>query len=269
MTTMTQQQPSHKGGLRTSTSWKDIAAAAKPITPPSKTSSDTRQTRDTTTGRGPRNKRGRSSNARSSSTTSSSPTPSSSSSTPSSSVASSVGIVLPVSRPTKSTTEGTKGKLHSAWTLYYHSPSSSDWTMDSYTKVHTVHSVQSFCELFFWMDQQIHHLHTGMFFLMRDDIMPTWEDPHNRKGGCWSFKVPMHDVGPLWNQLSVRLVGERLSTTPLLLNGISLSPKRGFCIIKVWNHSSTENRASLLRVKDIPKLQNGGEALYTSFREKK
>jgi translation initiation factor 4E len=178
--------------------------------------------------------------------------------------------VLPVSRPTKRTlTEGTKGKLHSSWTLYYHSPASTDWTMDSYTKVHTVHSVQSFCELFFWMDQQIHHLHTGMFFLMRDDIMPTWEDPHNRKGGCWSFKVPMHDVGPLWNQLSVRLVGERLSTTPLLLNGISLSPKRGFCIIKVWNHSSTENRASLLRVKDIPKLQNGGEALYTSFREKK
>lgn len=176
------------------------------------------------------------------------------------------GIVLP---PSVTRTADTKGHLQTPWTLYYHNPESKDWTIRSYTKVHTVHTVTEFCQLCYWIDQNILHLHAGMFFLMRGTIMPTWEDPHNRTGGCWSFKVPMHEVGSLWNQLSARLVGERLSTTPMLLNGISLSPKRGFCIIKIWNHRSNENRSSLLRIQDMAKLQSGGEPLYTAFREKK
>lgn len=178
-----------------------------------------------------------------------------------------IGIVLPPSAARTSTND-TKGQLQSEWTLYYHNPESKDWTMDSYTKVHTVETVTSFCQLCYQMDQDIRHLHAGMFFLMRGTIMPTWEDPHNRTGGCWSFKVPIHEVATLWNQLSARLVGERLSTTPMLLNGISLSPKRGFCIIKVWNRNSNENRSSLLRIKDMSKLQSGGDPLYTAFREK-
>ena len=160
-------------------------------------------------------------------------------------------------------------KLHTSWSLYFHSPASSDWTMDSYTKVSTVDSVESFCSLLQLMEHSIVHLHLGMFFLMRGDIMPTWEDPQNRKGGCWSYKIPMHDVSELWGQLAMRLVGERLSTTPMLLNGISISPKRGFCIVKIWNHTSTENHASALQVKDFPKLLGGGDALYTAFSEKK
>ena len=153
--------------------------------------------------------------------------------------------------------------------MYYHSPASSDWTMDSYTKVVTVDTVETFCTLIELVEQQIVHLHLGMFFLMRDDIMPTWEDPHNRKGGCWSYKVPMHEMNTIWRRLATRLVGEQLSTDPMLLNGISVSPKRGFCIVKIWNRSSNENNSDQLNVSDMPKLLSGGEALYTAFCEKK
>ena len=33
------------------------------------------------------------------------------------------------------------------------------------------------------------HYQNGMFFCIKDDIFPTWEDPNNRLGGCLSFKV--------------------------------------------------------------------------------
>jgi len=160
-------------------------------------------------------------------------------------------------------------KLNAPWSLYYHSPASSDWTLESYTKVATVDTVETFCTLVELVEQQVVHLHLGMFFLMRDTIMPTWEDPNNRKGGCWSYKVPMHEVNAIWRQLAVRLVGEELSTPSLVLNGISMSPKRGFCIVKVWNRSSSEKDKGQLCVSDMPKLLSGGESLYTAFCEKK
>ena len=28
-----------------------------------------------------------------------------------------------------------------------------------------------------------------MFFLMKGDIQPRWEDPQNRRGGCFSYKI--------------------------------------------------------------------------------
>lgn len=141
--------------------------------------------------------------------------------------------------------------------------------MNSYTKVATLVTAEEFCGLCRVFEHEVTHMHMGMFFLMRGDIMPTWEDPHNRKGGCWSYKVPMSEMGKVWKALSTRLVGERLSDVPLLLNGISMSPKRGFCIVKVWNHDANQSKASVLHVEDIPKLNNFGEPIYTAFSDKK
>lgn len=162
-----------------------------------------------------------------------------------------------------------KHVLHDRWTLYYHSPTSSDWSNASYTKVASFHTIEGFTELFRVLDT-IPELHYGMLFLMRGNILPTWEDKRNCKGGCWSYKVSGETaVLSTWKQLAVRLTGETLSTVPMLLNGLSMSPKRGFCILKIWNRDSQRKSKTLLDVNDLTELEKHGEALYTPFCEKK
>ena len=156
--------------------------------------------------------------------------------------------------------------LHTPWTLYYHSPTLQDWSPTSYMEVATFNTVEEFWTVFDKFPKACFHM--GMFFFMREQIKPTWEDEHNSKGGCWSYKIPMKHIYSVWRNLAALLVAESLSTTPMLLNGLSVSPKRGFCIVKVWGHDSKRNDHSLLRLNEIEHI-HPSEVLYTPFNEKK
>jgi hypothetical protein len=68
--------------------------------------------------------------------------------------------------------------------------------------------------------------------------------------------------------MAALLVGESLSTTPMLLNGLSISPKRGFCIVKIWGNDCKMNETRYLRLDEIEHLKSC-DALYTRFKEKK
>ena len=72
---------------------------------------------------------------------------------------------------------------------------------------------------------------------MRDGILPTWEDSKNRNGGCFSYKVSNKNVVEVWKDLTYVLVGESVSNLiPFVssVTGITISPKKNFCIIKIW-----------------------------------
>ena len=76
-----------------------------------------------------------------------------------------------------------------------------------------------------------------MLFLMRKDINPIWEDPKNRNGGCFSYKISNKNVYNVWKDLSYILSGETISNDPKFasqVTGITISPKKAFCIIKIW-----------------------------------
>ena len=154
--------------------------------------------------------------------------------------------------------------LHAPWTMYYHSPEDSSWAMSSYKRVHTFATIEDYAR--FYRDLPAHSFHLGMWFLMVRRVKPTWEDPANRRGGCWSYKVAVAEVFPLWCALTTHLVNETLSTVPGLLNGISLSPKKGFCILKIWNTDSARRDTRLLH-QGIPALGHAA-SLYTAFKEK-
>lgn len=158
-------------------------------------------------------------------------------------------------------------RLSTKWTLYYHDPETNDWSNESYLKVTEMITPQEFWSVYDILPK--HSFHLGMFFLMRDDIFPTWEDDDNKNGGCWSYKVSVADIAPLWEILSARLVCESLTTTGedrTLINGISISPKKGFCVLKIWNRNSALSNSNLLK-NDIPKLHHN-ESLYVAFRDK-
>ena len=76
-----------------------------------------------------------------------------------------------------------------------------------------------------------------MLFMMRKGIKPTWEDPKNRNGGCFSYKVTNKNVYKVWKELSYVVVGSTISKQSNFVNnvtGITISPKKNFCIIKIW-----------------------------------
>jgi len=155
-------------------------------------------------------------------------------------------------------------RLPCTWCLYYHSPHEKDWSSKSYTKVVSLSSMEGFCALDTVLPSFC--LQYGMFFLMRGDIFPTWEDSRNKSGGCWSYKVPLSQVHLVWREMAMHLIIEELSTVPLLLNGISISPKRGFCIVKIWNKNSSQTSTSLLH-QAIPSLKHS-ESIYVPFKNK-
>ena len=76
-----------------------------------------------------------------------------------------------------------------------------------------------------------------MLFLMRKGITPTWEDPKNKQGGCFSYKIANKNVVDSWKKLSYTLIGNTLSDNEEFANnitGITISPKKNFCIVKIW-----------------------------------
>lgn len=125
--------------------------------------------------------------------------------------------------------------LYDNWTLWAHLPHDTDWTVKSYKKIMTMDSVESVLALHETLPEKM--IKNCMLFLMRDGIQPTWEDEKNRNGGCFSYKVSNKSVTAAWKQLSYTLTGETLTKDSKLrptINGITISPKKNFCIIKIW-----------------------------------
>jgi hypothetical protein len=135
-----------------------------------------------------------------------------------------------VSTPTQQHT------LNDKWNLYYHLPHDKNWDLSSYTIImDRIDSVEKVVAL----NESVHEniVKNCMLFVMRDGITPMWEDPRNRNGGCFSYKVINKHVPEVWRDLFYLLCGESLCVNKKnskYLNGITISPKKNFCIIKIW-----------------------------------
>ena len=125
--------------------------------------------------------------------------------------------------------------LNSTWSLWYHSVTDKSWTKSSYKELY---SISNLYELKTIHDVILkHHLQNGMFFMMRDDIFPTWEDPDNREGWCISFKVGSDVLKEQWTMIVNQVLGEDIlqdKEQTIEINGISVAPKKEFNIVKIW-----------------------------------
>lgn len=126
--------------------------------------------------------------------------------------------------------------LNDKWNLYYHLPNDSKWDLSSYTIIFKgIELVEQIIALTDAVPDAV--VKSCMLFLMRDGITPLWEDSRNRNGGCFSFKVMNKQVPDIWKTLSYLICGESLTVDPSHykhVNGITISPKKHFCIIKIW-----------------------------------
>jgi hypothetical protein len=107
----------------------------------------------------------------------------------------------------------------------------------------------------------------GMLFLMKQGIFPMWEDPQNRMGGAFSYKVTnMKEIPSVWKTLMYLLCGGTLMVNPQHqqnVNGITISPKRNFCIIKIWMRDCSLQDPAL--VTHIPALMETG-CMFTKHK---
>lgn len=129
--------------------------------------------------------------------------------------------------------------LNDSWMLYFHDPDRDAWDIDSYEPLATASTVEDVVDIHAVLKNYWAH---GMFFMMREHILPIWEDRHNKEGGCLSFKIMKGEVPDHWFELMARVAGENVlkaagpasSDAWEKICGVSISPKRHFCILRIW-----------------------------------
>lgn len=118
------------------------------------------------------------------------------------------------------------------WCVWYHSIKNSSWNNQSYKKIFEITNLY---DLKFINDTiNINFLKNGMFFIMKNNIFPTWEDPLNRKGCCISYKIYDNLLPNKWNYILISLISNNIDIKDNEINGISIIPKNNYGIIKIW-----------------------------------
>ena len=152
------------------------------------------------------------------------------------------------------------------WDLYYHSTTDMDWSLSKYEKIHRISSFYEMISLTESIPENM--IKYGMLFLMKQGILPVYEDVRNKDGGYFSFKIYNKYVGTLWKQIVYALCGHTIMKEKKHMNhvnGISISPKRNFCILKVWLENA--NNLDPESIIDIPNLLKVG-VKFTLFADK-
>ena len=142
-------------------------------------------------------------------------------------------------------------KLQTSWILWNHKLNDNNWKNNSYKNIFEINNLYDYKFLENIMTLQ--NLQNTMFFLMRKDIFPTWEDPDNRDVCCDSFKVPLKDIKNIWIQLVIDIISENIHIDKNkydIINGISIAPKKEFNIIKIWFKTDIKNIKESIQLYD-------------------
>lgn len=126
-------------------------------------------------------------------------------------------------------------KLENNWLMWIHYVYDNDWSINSYKQIHSFDTLEELIKLNNFLNNNI--LSNLMVFYMKNNIKPIWEDENNKDGGSFSYKISNNLLENVWKNLVYSLLGNTLSDDENILkniNGISISPKKNYCIIKIW-----------------------------------
>lgn len=137
--------------------------------------------------------------------------------------------------------------LNNKWNLYAHLPQDSDWTLKSYHQLCQFDTIEKVIAVTEVLPELF--IKNCMLFIMREGVTPMWEDVQNRTGGCFSYRINNKYVREVWRDLSYCLAGNSLSSNDIVnrtITGITISPKKNFCIIKIWLSSCEFHNPSVI-----------------------
>ena len=131
--------------------------------------------------------------------------------------------------------EKSSRQLNSKWTIWFHKSDDNNWDFDSYIKLADFNTIEEYSIIMNTFKPS--HIQNALLFVMRNDIKPMWEAEENKNGGCISFKIYRNFIYESWKQLNNYLISENILkevNNSNKINGISISPKKTFSIIKIW-----------------------------------
>ena len=170
---------------------------------------------------------------------------------------------LPAMKESAKDNETTHNKLARQWTVWGHLPHDTDWSIKSYKEVYELNTVEDTIALIESLPEVL--VINCMLFIMRKGIIPVWEDVNNRKGGCFSYKIANKQVYNIWKDLTYMLVGETLSENKdfvKTITGITISPKKSFCIMKIWTSTCEYQNPNIITTNN-----NGLASLGCIFKK--
>jgi len=130
-------------------------------------------------------------------------------------------------------------KLHDKYIFWVHDTQNKDWSLESYIKLCEIVTVSDFWRLFNNLNKIGPSINN--FFMMKEGIDPIWEHVANRDGGFCSFKVGSHQATDVYTDLATHIVCQKICLKMDDINGISISPKNNWSIIKIWNRDKTHD----------------------------
>jgi len=150
-------------------------------------------------------------------------------------------------------------KLNNRWKLWSHLPNEPNWTdLNKYQTISTYESVEECIAINEILPDKL--IQSCMLFVMKNDILPMWEDKLNINGGCFSYKIHNKYICEVWKSLTYALVGETITNNKLLydcITGITISPQKNFCVVKIWMTNCNYQNPSLIS-SEIKYLSSDG-----------
>ena len=139
-----------------------------------------------------------------------------------------------------------KYKLNQKWILWYHSIKNDKWDITSYDKLLILQNLFDYQIINEYFKKNYYY--NGMFFIIKENINPIWEDPNNRLGGCISFKYG-NNILKEFLKLLLLCITHNLSTEENIneINGLSISPKKEFNIVKIWTKNYDKNHNEIVK----------------------
>lgn len=150
-------------------------------------------------------------------------------------------------------------RTHTSWTVFAHDKSDTDFSNESYVEICKISTLEDM-----WVFLKIPDFSHHQFYIMREGILPRYEDPANVNGGSVSFLIhSAKQVKSTFEQLLVRIMSENLVPKPFvrLVTGVFLNvylaPKSG-ANVKIWFSDLNWLHRNLrqVNVDDIQMLQS-------------
>tara|TARA_Y100000389_G_scaffold199449_1_gene237857 strand:+ start:481 stop:951 length:471 start_codon:yes stop_codon:yes gene_type:complete len=151
--------------------------------------------------------------------------------------------------------------LNNEWIIYFHDFMDTNWNRESYEKLVSIDNVVDFWTIFNIIKDK---LSVGMFFFMKQDIFPKWDDNENTKMSYVSIKILKTNASVFMEKILIHLMTDTLyMKNPQMINGLSISPKKNFCICKIWINSIDDVHKNI-ELYNIPNDYHG-ECLFNNF----
>lgn len=132
----------------------------------------------------------------------------------------------------------------SKWNIWVHESNSADWSFDSYKIIYSIYDIETFWKFF----SNIRKLDIVkyQYFIIREGSGPYWEHETNRNGGTCSIRVTIDKCIEVIEQIAILVINESFTSNYKDINGITISTKLNWGLIKIWNKDSEDDTSLLI-----------------------